>query len=108
MIRPSTDNGKTIVAFDALPDGTTKIKDLVTLEGGANGDGMCIDSEGRLYVTAGDNGYSGIRREGKQLGVPLPRSASAAHFPDPIRRCLGRAGMTGPDGKSTGLLWCAE
>ena len=96
-------NGKTIVAFDAAPDGTTKNpRTFVTLEGGANGDGMCVDSAGRLYVTAGNTGIQVFSREGKHLGtIPLPRSASSCAFSGPGKKVLyGKgAGMTGPDGK---------
>ncbi len=42
-------NAKTLVAFDIKPDGTTTNQhDFAKLEGGGNGDGMTIDSEGRL------------------------------------------------------------
>ena len=96
-------NGKTIVAFDAAPDGTTKNpRTFVTLEGGANGDGMCIDSDGRLYVTASDTGIQVFSREGKYLGaIPLPRSASSCAFSGPNKKVLYAkgAGMSGPDGK---------
>jgi gluconolactonase len=45
-------NGNTIVAFDVQPDGsTTNQHDFAKLQGG-NGDGLCIDSEGRIYVSA--------------------------------------------------------
>jgi gluconolactonase len=96
-------NGKTIVAFDVQPDGTTKNpRTFVTLEGGANGDGMCIDSESRLYVTAGDTGIQVFSREGKYVGsIPLPRSASSCAFSGPNKKVLyGKgAGMALPDGK---------
>ena len=96
-------NGNTIVAFDAQPDGTTSNqRTFATLEGGARGDGMCIDSEGRLYVTAGDTGIQVFNREGQYLGsIPLPRSASSCAFSGPDKKVLhGKgAGMTGPDGQ---------
>ena len=98
----STD-GNTIVVFDAQPDGTTSNqRTFATLEGGARGDGMCIDSEGRLYVTAGDTGIQVFNREGQHLGsIPLPRSASSCAFSGPDKKVLyGKgAGMTGPDGQ---------
>ena len=96
-------NGKTIVALDVQPDGTTRNqRDLATLEAGGNGDGMCIDSEGRLYVTSGDSGIQVFSAAGKYLGViPLPRSASSVAFSGPNKKVLYAkgAGMTGPDGK---------
>ena len=95
-------NGRTIVTFDVQPDGTTKNqRDFATLQGG-NGDGVCIDSEGRLYVTAGDTGIQVFSPEGKHLGIiPLPRSASSVAFSGPNKKVLYAkgAGMIGPDGK---------
>ena len=71
-------NGKTIVAFDVQPDGTTKNqRTFVTLEGGANGDGMCIDSAGRLYVTAGD---TGIQVFSPRRKVPWRHSSATVCF----------------------------
>src|SRR5687767_7150127 len=60
-------NGRTLVAFDVQPDGTTRNqRDFATLQGG-NGDGMCIDAEGRLYVTAGDADIQVFSADGKYL-----------------------------------------
>ena len=95
-------NGRTIVALDVQPDGTTRNqRDFATLQGG-NGDGMGIDAEGRLYVTSGDGGIEVLSAEGKHLGViPLPRSASSVAFSGRDKKVLYAkgAGMTGPDGK---------
>jgi gluconolactonase len=96
-------NGRTIVTLDVLPDGTTKNqRDFAMLQGAAGGDGMCIDSAGRLYVTAGDSGIQVFSVEGQRLGViPLPRSASSVAFSGPNKKVLYAkgAGMTTPDGK---------
>ncbi len=96
-------NGKTLVAWDVQPDGTVKNqRNFATLEAGGSGDGMAIDSEGRLYVTSGDPGIQVISAEGKFLGViPLPRSSSSVAFAGPNKKVLYAkgAGMTGPDGK---------
>lgn len=95
-------NGRTIVTFDIQPDGTTKNqRDFAMLQGADGGDGMCIDSEGRLYVTAGDSGIQVFSVEGKHLGfIPLPRSASSVAFSGPNKKVLYAkgAGMTTPDG----------
>jgi gluconolactonase len=95
-------NGRTIVTFDIQPDGTTtNQRDFAMLQGAAGGDGMCIDSEGRLYVTAGDTGIQVFSVEGKHLGIiPLPRSASSVAFSGPNKKVLYAkgAGMTTPDG----------
>lgn len=95
-------NGRTIVSFDIQPDGTTNNqRDFAMLQGAAGGDGMCIDSEGRLYITAGDSGIQVFSVEGKHLGIiPLPRSASSVAFSGPNKKVLYAkgAGMTTPDG----------
>ena len=95
-------NGKTLVAFDIKPDGTTtNRRDFATLQGG-NGDGVTIDSEGRLYVTSGDPGIQVFSAEGKYLGlIPLPRSASSVAFSGPGKKILYAkgAGMKTPDGQ---------
>ena len=95
-------NGRTIVTFDIQPDGTTKNqRDFAMLQGAAGGDGMCIDSEGRLYVTAGDTGIQVFSLEGKHLGIiPLPRSASSVAFSGRNKKVLYAkgAGMTTSDG----------
>jgi gluconolactonase len=95
-------NRRNIVAFDVQPDGTTQNpKTIATLQAGGNGDGICIDSEGRLYVTAGNSGIQVFSAEGKSLGViPLPRSASSCAFSGPNKKVLYAkgAGMKNPDG----------
>ena len=43
-----------ILAFDIAADGTpSNRRDFTTLQSG-NGDGLAVDTEGRLYVTSGD------------------------------------------------------
>ena len=95
-------NGRTIVTFDIQPDGTTKNqRDFAMLQGAAGGDGMCIDSDGRLYVTAADTGIEVFSVDGKHLGIiPLPRSASSVAFSGRNKKVLYAkgAGMTTPDG----------
>ena len=96
-------NNKTLVAWDVQSDGTVKNqRDFATLEAGGSGDGMAIDSEGRLYVTSGNPGIQVFTPEGKYLGViPLPRSSSSVAFSGPNKKTLYAkgAGMTTPDGK---------
>jgi gluconolactonase len=95
-------NGRTLVAWDIQPDGTTaNQRNFATLEAGGSGDGMAVDSEGRLYVTSGDPGIQVFSAEGKYLGViPLPRSASSVAFGGPGKKILYAkgAGMKNPDG----------
>ena len=67
---------------------------------------MCIDSEGRLYVTSGDAGIQVFSSEGKHLGtIPLPRSASSVAFSGPNKKVLYAkgAGMKTPTEASTEL-----
>jgi gluconolactonase len=94
-------NGRTIVAFDVQADGTTRNqRDLAMLQGG-NGDGMCLDAEGRLYVTSADSGIEVFSADGRHLGViPLPRAASSCAFSGPNKRVLYAkgGGMNNPDG----------
>jgi gluconolactonase len=96
-------NGAAIVAFDVRADGTTaNRRTFASLVDGGSGDGMCIDAEGRLYVTAGDSGIQVFAPDGKLLGIiPLPRSASSVAFAGPNKKVLYAkgAGMTTPDGK---------
>ncbi|HEX5279466.1 MAG TPA: SMP-30/gluconolactonase/LRE family protein [Micropepsaceae bacterium] len=96
-------NRKVLVAFDIKPDGTTANQhDFARLEGGGNGDGMTIDSEGRLYVSTGDPGIQVFSADGKYLGIiPLPRSASSVAFAGAGKRVLYAkgAGMKTPDGQ---------
>jgi gluconolactonase len=96
-------NGRTLVAFDIKPDGTTANQhDFAELEGGGNGDGVTIDSEGRLYVTSGDPGIQVFSAEGKYLGIiPLPRSSSSVAFAGPGKKVLYAkgAGMKSPNGQ---------
>src|SRR5215831_175556 len=96
-------NRNTLVAFDIKPDGTTTNRhDFAKLEGGGNGDGMTIDSAGRLYVTTGDPGIQVFNADGKYLGIiPLPRSASSVAFAGQGKKVLYAkgAGMKTPNGQ---------
>jgi len=68
-----------IVAFDIAADGTPSNRhDFCTLQSGG-GDGLAVDSEGRLYVTSGDVEVYG--RDGKYLGsIPTPRDPISVVF----------------------------
>jgi gluconolactonase len=74
-------NGAVIVAFDVQPDGSvTNQRDFGKLEAGGVGDGMAIDSAGRIYVTSAP-GVQVLDAEGKYLGViPAPRAVISAAF----------------------------
>ncbi len=95
-------NGNEIMAYDVGPDGATTNKRIfTTLEDGASGDGLCVDSEGRLYVTAQVASIQVFSPQGEYLGtIPLPRHASSATFSGPDKKVLYAkgAGMKLPDG----------
>ena len=95
-------NGSEIVAFDVQPDGSVMNQHVFAkLEAGGNGDGMAIDSAGRIYVTS-NPGIQVIDATGKYLGlIPTPRAAISAAFSGPGKESLYivGSGALGPDGK---------
>lgn len=95
-------NNTNVLAFDVQPDGTTRNRrDFGTLDGDNGGDGMAIDSTGRLYVT-GAAGVHVLSPEGKHLGlIPTPRRAITLAFSGPGKKTLyvPQLGAVGPDGK---------
>jgi gluconolactonase len=73
-------NGRTVAAFDVQPDGSLKNQRQFAELPSGNGDGMTIDSQGRLYVTAGPAIHV-IAPEGKVLGsIPAPYGFITAAF----------------------------
>jgi gluconolactonase len=100
-------NRTTILAFDVDADGAlSNRRDFATLagepQGSFGGDGLAVDGEGRLYVTAGA-GVVVIDKTGKQLGViPTPRRSITATFGGPDRKTLyiGTLGATTPTGEN--------
>jgi gluconolactonase len=97
-------NGAQIVAFDIQADGTvTNQRVFAMLEGGGPGDGMAIDSAGRLYVSSRP-GIQVISPDGKYLGlIPTPREAISVAFSGPDKKTLYfvGSGAAGPDGKES-------
>jgi gluconolactonase len=95
-------NGGVIVAFDVQPDGTVKNqRDFGKLEAGGSGDGMVVDSAGRLYISSAP-GVQVLSPEGKFLGlIPTPRNAISVAFAGPDKKTLYivGSGALGPDGK---------
>jgi gluconolactonase len=100
-------NRTTIIAFDVGPDGTvSNRRDFATLrseaEGSFGGDGLEVDSEGRLYVTGGAGIYV-FDKTGTQLGIiPTPRRAITATFAGPDGKTLyiGTLGANTPTGEN--------
>jgi gluconolactonase len=96
-------NQKVVIAFDVKPDGSTaNRRDFGTLNGDDGGDGMAVDSTGRLYVT-GNLGVHVLSPEGKHLGmIPTPRRPITLAFSGPDKKTLyvPQMGAVGPDGKA--------
>jgi sugar lactone lactonase YvrE len=81
-------NGRTVAAFDVQPDGSlTNQRQFVELPSG-NGDGMTIDAQGRLYVTAGPAVHV-VAPDGKLLGsIPAPYGLITTAFAGKDKRTL--------------------
>jgi gluconolactonase len=95
-------NGSNLVAFDVQPDGSVaNQREFAKLEAGGSGDGMAIDSEGRIYVTSGP-GVQIFSESGKYLGViPAPRGVISVAFSGPGKKVLYvvGSGALGADGR---------
>jgi gluconolactonase len=96
-------NNTGVLAFDVKADGTTtNRRDFGALDGDDGGDGMAIDSEGRLYVTAA-KGVHVLSPRGEHLGlIPTPRRPITLAFSGPDKKTLyvPQMGAVGPDGKA--------
>jgi len=81
-------NGRTVAAFDVHPDGLLKNqRQFVELPSG-NGDGMTVDAQGRVYVTAGPNVHV-VAPDGKVLGsIPAPYGLITAAFAGKDKKTL--------------------
>ncbi|MDC0598347.1 SMP-30/gluconolactonase/LRE family protein [Gammaproteobacteria bacterium] len=95
-------NNTVVLAFDVAEDGaTSNRRNFASLDGDDGGDGMAIDSEGRLYVTA-NAGVHVLAFDGEYLGlIPTPRRAITIAFSGPDKKTLyvPQMGAIGPDGK---------
>lgn len=95
-------NRTAVLAFDVGRDGqTSNRREFGTLNGDDGGDGMAIDSEGRLYVT-GNAGVHVLAASGQYLGlIPTPRRPITVAFSGPQKRTLyvPQVGALGPDGQ---------
>jgi len=96
-------NNTNVLAFDVKGDGTTaNRRDFGALDGDEGGDGMAVDSEGRLYVT-GSRGVHVLSPRGEHLGmIPTPRRAISVAFSGADKKLLyaPMSGAVGPDGKA--------
>jgi gluconolactonase len=93
-------NGATIVAFDVKgPGELTGRRDFAHLDAGGAGDGMAVDSDGRLYVTSAP-GVQVIDKTGKYLGlIPTPRGVISVTIAGPNRDTLYISGAGAEDDK---------
>jgi len=89
-------NGASVVAFDVV--GTGKLanrRDFAKLESG--GDGMAVDTVGRLYVTI-NAGVQVLDKSGASLGViPTPRGVISVAFAGPNKKTLFVVGSGADD-----------
>ena len=91
-------NGPTIVAFDVKGPGVLENRrDFAHLDAGGGGDGMAVDTEGRLYVSSGP-GVQVIDKTGKFLGlIPTPRAVISVTLAGPDRKTLYMVGSGADD-----------
>ncbi len=96
-------NGDHVLVFTVQPDGSVKNRRTFgALNGDTGGDGMAIDADGRLYVTA-SKGVHVLSRDGGYVGlIPTPRPPISLTFSGPGKRTLyvAQMGAVGPDGKA--------
>lgn len=95
-------NNDRVVVFDVQADGSTRNRrDFALIDGDKGADGMAIDGEGRLYVTA-SRGVHVLSAEGTYLGlIPTPRAPISLTFSGQDKKTLyvAQMGAVGPDGK---------
>ena len=93
-------NGSALVAFDVVgPGKLTNRRDFAMLPAGNYGDGMAVDSKGRLYVSSG-SGVQVFDNTGKYLGViPTPRGIISVAFAGPKKKILYVVGSGADDEK---------
>ncbi len=93
-------NGGALVAFDVEGPGMLgNRRDFAMLPAGNYGDGMAVDSKGRLYVSSGA-GIQVLDNAGKYLGViPTPRGVISVAFAGPNKKTLYIVGSGADDEK---------
>jgi gluconolactonase len=91
-------NGGSLVAFDVKGPGMlTNRRDFAKLPEGSNGDGMVVDTQGRLYVTA-NPGLQVFDKTGMYLGlIPTPRGVISVTFAGRDRKTLYVVGSGADD-----------
>jgi gluconolactonase len=96
-------NDTEVLAFDVGADGAARNRRVfAALAGDAGGDGIALDDEGRLYVTA-TTGVHVLAEDGAHLGlIPTPRRPITAAFAGPDKTWLyvPQIGAVGTDGRA--------
>jgi gluconolactonase len=95
-------NNTNVLAFAVAQDGGTSGRRVFAeLDAAGGGDGMAIDGEGRLYVTA-NSGIHVFAEDGRKLGlIPTPRRPITLAFSGADKKTLYLVGngAVGPDGQ---------
>ena len=96
-------NGPTVVAFDIKGVGVlTNRRDFATLQAG-NGDGIAVDTAGRLFVSSGP-GVQVFDKAGTFLGlIPTPRSVISVTLAGPDRKTLYMVGSGADDAQGQAI-----
>jgi len=91
-------NGPTVVAFDVTAPGVlANRRDFGHLDAGGGGDGIAVDTEGRVFVSSGP-GVQVLDKTGKYLGlIPTPRSVISITLAGPDRKTLYMVGSGADD-----------
>lgn len=86
-----------LLAFDVQPDGSVTNQRQFAMWEGGGGDGMTIDSEGRVYTSTG-MGVQVVDVNGKNLGlIPTPRGVVSIAFAGPDKKWLYMVGSGAVD-----------
>ena len=81
-------NGGVVLAFDVKPDGSLTNQRVFVMLPSGGGDGLTVDSQGRLYITAGPALHV-ASPDGKYLGnIPSPVSLITAAFAGPDKKTI--------------------
>jgi len=94
-----TTNGNSVAAFDVQADGSLTNQRVFVMLPSGGGDGLSVDSQGRLYITAGPALHVAAP-DGKLLGsIPAPVSLITAAFAGKDKKTVyAVTSLRSPDG----------
>ena len=94
-----TTNGNSVAAFDVQADGSLTNQRVFVMLPSGGGDGLSVDSQGRLYITAGPALHV-ASPDGKLLGsIPAPVSLITAAFAGKDKKTVyAVTSLRSPDG----------